>query len=59
MELKKVISDVQDVSQRLHAIMGPWDGTLQVTHLAGVVGRLTDDVLSIEGKLAFPVTLCY
>lgn len=55
MELEKMINDVQDASQRLHEIIGPWDGSLQVTHLAGVVGRLTDDVMSIEGKLAMPV----
>ena len=55
MEFEKMISDVHDVSQRLHEIIGPWDGCLQVTHLAGVVGRLTDDVMSIEGKLALPV----
>ena len=51
MELEKMINDAQDMSQRLHAVIGPWDGSLQVTHLAGIVGRLADDVMTIEGKL--------
>ncbi len=55
MELEKMINDIQDLSQRLHAVIGPWDGNLLVTHLAGVVGRLADDVLTIEGKLALSV----
>src|SRR5258708_36034342 len=55
MELEKMINDIQDLSQRLHAVIGPWDGILLVTLLAGVVGRLADDVMTIEGKLAQPV----
>ncbi len=55
MELEKMINDIQDMSQRLQAVIGPWDGNLLVTHLAGVVGRLADDVITIEGKLAMPV----
>jgi NTP pyrophosphatase (non-canonical NTP hydrolase) len=55
MELEKMINDIQDLSQRLHAVIGPWDGNLLVTHLAGVVGRLADDVMTIEGKLAMPM----
>jgi hypothetical protein len=55
MELEKMISDTQDLSLRFHAVIGPWDGSLLVTHLAAVVGRLADDVMTIEGKLAMPV----
>jgi len=55
MELEKMISDTQELSQRFHEVVGPWDGSLLVTHLAGVVGRLADDVMTIEGKLALPV----
>lgn len=55
MELEKMISDTQELSQRFHAVIGPWDGSLLVTHLAAVVGRLADDVMTIEGKLAQPV----
>lgn len=55
MELEKMINDTQDLSQRLHAVIGPWDGSLLVTHLAAVVGRLADDVMTIEGKLAMPL----
>jgi hypothetical protein len=54
MELVKMISETQDLSQRFHAVIGPWDGSLLVTHLAAVVGRLADDVMTIEGKLAMP-----
>jgi hypothetical protein len=54
MELETMISETQEVSQRFHAIIGPWDGSLLVTHLAAVVGRLADDVMTIEGKLALP-----
>ena len=39
MELEKIISDTQQLSQRFHA----------------VVGRLADDIMTIEGKLAQPV----
>jgi hypothetical protein len=28
MELEKMINDTQDLSQRLHAVIGPWDGNL-------------------------------
>src|SRR6266699_4744330 len=55
MELQQMLHNAQDLSQRFHAVVGPWDGTLLVTHLAGVVGRLADDVMTIEGKLAQPV----
>jgi len=55
MELEKMISDTQDLSQRFHEVVGPWDRSLQVTHLAAVVGRLADDVMIIEGKLAMPL----
>jgi hypothetical protein len=55
MELKKMITDAQDLSQRYHTVMGPWEGTLLVTHLAAVVGRLADDVMTIEGKLPVPL----
>jgi hypothetical protein len=55
MELEQMLHNAQDLSQRFHAVVGPWDGTLLVTHLAGVVGRLADDVMTIEGKLAQPV----
>jgi hypothetical protein len=55
MELEKMINEIQDLSQRLHAVIGPWDGSLLVTHLAAVVGRLADDVMTIEGKLAMPL----
>ena len=55
MELEKMISDTQELSQRFHAVIGPWDGSLLVTHLAAAVGRLADDVMTIEGKLAQPV----
>src|SRR6266576_2003578 len=50
-----MMSDTQDLSQRFHAIIGPWESYLLVTHLAAVVGRLADDVMTIEGKLALPV----
>jgi hypothetical protein len=50
-----MMNDTREVSQILQAASGPWDGIVLVTHLAGVVGRLTDDVLSIEGKIALPV----
>ncbi|HLZ61832.1 MAG TPA: hypothetical protein VKR06_33230 [Ktedonosporobacter sp.] len=55
MELEKMINDTQDLSQRFHEVIGPWDGSLLVTHMAAVVGRLADDVMTIEGKLAMPV----
>ena len=55
MEFEKMINDTHDMSQRLQAVIGPWDGNLLVTHLTGVVGRLADDVMTIEGKLAMPV----
>lgn len=55
MELEQIVHDVRHASQRLHSVIGPWDVTTQVAHLAGVVGRLTDDVLAIEGALALPV----
>jgi NTP pyrophosphatase (non-canonical NTP hydrolase) len=55
MELEKMINETQELSQRLHAVIGPWDGILLVTHLAAVVGRLADDVMTIEGKLAMPL----
>jgi hypothetical protein len=55
MELEKMINDTQDLSHRLDAVIEPWDGNLLVTHLGGVVGRLADDVMTIEGKLALPV----
>lgn len=49
-----MLNDTQDLAQRFHEIIGPWDGPLLVTHLAAVVGRLADDVMTIEGKLAIP-----
>ena len=49
-----MLNDTQDVSRRFHEIIGSWDGPLLVTHLAAVVGRLADDVMTIEGKLAMP-----
>src|SRR5260370_21129468 len=55
MELEKMINDTQDLSHRLHAVIGPWDGNLLGTHLVGGVGRLADDVMTIEGKLALSV----
>jgi hypothetical protein len=55
MELQQMLHNAQNLSQRFHAVVGPWDGVLLVTHLAGVVGRLADDVMTIEGKLAQPV----
>jgi hypothetical protein len=36
-------------------VIGPWDGSLLAIHLTAVVGRLADDVMTIEGKLAQPV----
>ncbi len=55
MELKKLLNETQELSQRFHDVIGPWDGPLLVTHLAAVVGRLADDVMTIEGKLAMPI----
>lgn len=55
MELEQMIDETRVLSQRFHEVVGPWDGSLMVTHLAGVVGRLADDVMTIEGKLALPV----
>jgi len=55
MELEKMITETHELSQRLHTIIGPWDGMVLVTHLAAVVGRLADDVMTIEGKLAMPL----
>ncbi|MBO0781741.1 MAG: hypothetical protein J2P37_23220 [Ktedonobacteraceae bacterium] len=49
-----MLNDTQDLSQRFHEIIGPWNGPLLVTHLAAVGGRLADDVMIIEGKLAMP-----
>jgi hypothetical protein len=54
MELEKMMNDTQELSQRFHEEVGPWDRSLLVTHLAAVVGRLADDVMIIEGKLAMP-----
>jgi hypothetical protein len=55
MELEMMINDTQELSQRFHVVIGPWDGSLLVTHLAAVVGRMADDVMTIEGKLAQPL----
>lgn len=55
MELEQVVADARAASQELDAIMGPWCGTTRVAHLAGVVGRLTDDVLAHDGALPLPV----
>lgn len=52
MELEQMINETRELSQWFHEVVGPWDGSLMVTHLAGVVGRLADDVMTIEGKLA-------
>ncbi len=54
MELEKMMNDTQELSQHFHEVVGPWDKSLLVTHLAAVVGRLADDVMIIEGKLAMP-----
>jgi hypothetical protein len=55
MELQQMISDTQETSQRLYEIIEPWDGCQLVAHLAAVVGRVSDDVMTIEGKLAYPI----
>src|ERR1700731_2085702 len=55
MELQQMISDTQEISQRLYEIIEPWDGIQVVAHLAAVVGRVSDDVMTIEGKLAYPI----
>ncbi|GHO98304.1 hypothetical protein KSF_083520 [Reticulibacter mediterranei] len=55
MKLEQMINDTQELSQRFHEVVGPWERSLLVTHLAAVVGRLADDVMIIEGKLAIPL----
>lgn len=55
MELEQMINETRELPQWFHEVVGPWDGSLMVTHLARVVGRLADDVMTIEGKLALPV----
>lgn len=55
MELEQMISDTRETSQLFHEIIGPWDGSQLVAHLATVVGRVSDDVMTIEGKLAYPI----
>jgi hypothetical protein len=55
MELEKMISETQELSQRFFEEIVPWESNLLVMHLAAVVGRLADDVMTIEGKLAHPV----
>ncbi|GHO68296.1 hypothetical protein KSC_071880 [Ktedonobacter sp. SOSP1-52] len=55
MKLEKMMNDAQELSQRFHEVVGPWERSLLVTHLAAVVGRLADDVMIIEGKLAMPL----
>ena len=55
MELEQMISDTREISQLFHEIIGPWDGSQLVAHLAAVVGRVSDDVMTIEGKLAYPI----
>ena len=55
MELEQMISDTQDVTQQLYTIVEPWDSIQVVAHLASVVGRVSDDVMTIEGKLAYPI----
>jgi hypothetical protein len=54
MELVKIISDTQQLTQRFQVVIGPWDGSLLVIHLTAVVWRLADDVMTSEGKLAQP-----
>lgn len=55
MELEQMISDTQDIAQRLYEIVESWDGIEIMAHLAAVVGRVSDDVMTIEGKLAYPI----
>ncbi len=54
-ELEQMISDTQEITQRLYTIVEAWDGIQIVAHLAAVVGRVSDDVMTIEGKLAYPI----
>ena len=50
-----MVRETQELSDRLDMVMPPWERTLLVTHLASVVGRLADDVMATEGRLALPV----
>lgn len=55
MELEQMISSTQDITQQLYSIIESWDSIQVVAHLAAVVGRVSDDVMTIEGKLAYPI----
>lgn len=55
MELEKMIGETRELSQRFYDEIVPWESNLLVLHLAAVVGRLADDVMTIEGKLAHPL----